>query len=51
MELLVADGSKEEFRANVGDKRFKAIIENKEFSIDPTHREFRKVKEGEYVKE
>ena len=55
LELLVGqknngrlDG---EFKANVSDKRFDAVLEDKAFAIDPTNRNFRKVAEGEFVKE
>ena len=40
-----------DFKANTKDKRFHAVTKNKEYALDPTHRNFRKVAEGEYVKE
>jgi len=40
-----------EFKANISDKRFDAVLEDKAFAIDPTNRNFRKVAEGEFLKE
>ena len=39
-----------EFKPNTKDKRFTAILENKDYALDPTHKEFKKVAEGEFVK-
>ena len=52
LELLIDNKNKdkEEFVANTKDSRFSAILEDKNFAIDPTHKEFRKVAEGEFVK-
>lgn len=56
LELLVSEknnGVKRagDFKGNVGDRRFEAFLKNKEFAIDPTHKNYRKVAEGEFVKE
>ena len=55
MELLVGDkrnGLSHDFKANPLDKRFTAILEgDKDFAIDPTHKNFRKVADGEFIKE
>ena len=55
LELLIGqknNGRLEgEFKANISDKRFDAVLEDKAFAIDPTNRNFRKVAEGEFVKE
>ena len=40
-----------EFKANTKDKRFEAVLKDKSFAIDPTHKDFRKVADGEYIKE
>lgn len=53
LELLVGDGKMgvtADFKPNVKDKRFKAILKNKEFALDPTHKEFKKVADGEFIK-
>jgi hypothetical protein len=53
LELLVNDGktsAQAEFKPDAKDKRFNAIIKNKDFALDPTHREFRKVADGEFIK-
>jgi hypothetical protein len=53
LELLVNDGkngAQAEFKPDSKDKRFSAIMKNKDFSIDPTHKEYRKVADGEFVK-
>ena len=39
------------FKGNVGDGRFDAVLKNKEFAIDPTHKNFKKVADGEFVRE
>lgn len=54
MALLVSDkhnGLKSEIKGNIGDNRFGAVLQNREFALDPTHRHYRKVAEGEFVKE
>ena len=40
-----------DFKANTNDKRFEAVLRDKQFAIDPTHKNFRKVAVGEYIKE
>lgn len=53
MELLVDSNKtkiKQDFKGNTNDSRFTAILENKEYAIDPTHKEYRKVAEGEFIK-
>ena len=40
-----------EFKANTKDKRFEAVLKDKSYAIDPTHKNFRKVADGEYIKE
>jgi len=55
MELLVGEkrnGVSQDFKANPLDKRFTSIIEgDKDFAIDPTHKNFRKIAGGEFIKE
>ena len=50
--MLVSDKSngKGDFKANTKDQRFHAIHKNKDYALDPTHKEFRKVADGEFVK-
>ncbi len=40
-----------EFKANTKDKRFDAVIKDKAFAIDPTNKNYRKIADGEFVKE
>jgi hypothetical protein len=40
-----------DFKANTKDRRFEAVIKNKDFALDPTNKNFRKVADGEYAKE
>ena len=40
-----------DFKANVNDKRFEAVLKDKAYAIDPTNKNFRKIAEGEFVKE
>lgn len=40
-----------EFKPNTKDQRFDAVLKNKEFSLDPTHKNFKKVADGEFLKE
>lgn len=54
MALLVGarkNGFEGEFKGDIEDKRFSAVIKNKEYAIDPTHKHFRKVADGEFMKE
>lgn len=53
LELLVGskDNGAKEVKANTADSRFEAVLKNKEFALDPTHKNYRKVADGEYVKE
>lgn len=55
LELLIGkknNGNIEgDFKANTKDKRFEAVLKDKSFAIDPTHKNFRKVADGEYIKE
>ena len=55
LELLLGDKNngkfQGEFKANIKDKRFDAILKDKAFALDPTNRNFRKIAEGEFVKE
>ena len=55
MELLIGkknngrfDGA---FKPDTKDKRFDAVLKDKAYAIDPTNKNFRKVADGEYVKE
>lgn len=54
LELLIGkknNGNIEgDFKANTKDKRFEAVLKDKSFAIDPTHKNFRKVADGEYIK-
>ena len=53
LELLVSDGkngASAEFKPNAKDSRFKAILKDKDYALDPTHKEFRKVADGEFLK-
>ena len=52
--MLVGEGKtgvQSEFKGNVKDNRFKAVLHNKDYALDPTHKEFRKVADGEFIKE
>ena len=52
--MLVSErhnGVKEPRKGDIGDRRFEAVLKNKEFAIDPTHKHFRKVADGEFMKE
>lgn len=40
-----------QFKANVKDRRFEAVLKNKDFALDPTHKNFKKIADGEFVKE
>lgn len=40
-----------DFKANTSDKRFQAVLKDKSYAIDPTHKNFRKVADGEFIKE
>ena len=56
LDLLVSEKHnngmlKEDFKGNTGDKRFQAVLKDKDYAIDPTHKNFRKVAEGEFIKE
>lgn len=44
-------GAKATFKANSKDSRFGAILKDKDFALDPTNRHFRKVADGEFLKE
>jgi hypothetical protein len=40
-----------DFKGNAHDSRFsKTISHNKEFALDPTHKDFHKMAEGAFVK-
>ena len=54
LELLVGDEKRHkrgEFKADVGDERFKAIYEDSKFGINPTHKDFKVEGSGKYLKE
>lgn len=53
LELLIGETNNGmgEFKADTKDKRFEAVLKNKEFALDPTHKNFKKVADGEFVKE
>ena len=55
LELLVGQKNngrlQGDFKANISDKRFDAILKDKSFAIDPTNKNFRKIADGEFVKE
>lgn len=40
-----------EFKANTKDSRFEAVLKNKDYALDPTHKNFKKIADGDYVKE
>jgi hypothetical protein len=44
-------GTKTAFKANAKDGRFTAIMDNKDYALDPTNRHFKKVADGEFLKE
>lgn len=44
------DEGNDNFESNVNDARFKAIIDEPAFGLDPTHREFHKMKNSKYLK-
>lgn len=51
LELLIGKGhNSTEFKGNTKDRRFEAVLKNKDYAMDPTHREFKKVADGEYIK-
>ena len=53
LELLIdksGEKEKEQFKGNTKDGRFKAVLDNKDYAIDPTHREYKKVADGEFMK-
>ena len=52
LKLLVGDASDEEdmeFKGNKADSRFNNLISNKDFAMDPTHKDFHKVQGGAFV--
>ena len=50
--MLIGKTKKEkDLKANVSDERFGAILKNKDYALDPTHKNFRKVADGEFIKE
>jgi len=53
LEMLVGKSKNGmgEVKTDVGDKRFAAVLKNKEYALDPTHRNFKKIADGEFVKE
>lgn len=53
LEMLIGkrNNGAGEFKANVKDKRFEAVLKNKEYALDPTNKNFKKVAEGEFMKE
>lgn len=53
LEMMIGrkDNGAKEVKVNTKDSRFQAVLGDKEFALDPTHRNFRKVADGEYIKE
>ena len=45
------NGLSVDFKPDTKDKRFEAVLKNKEFALDPTNKNFRKVADGEFMKE
>ena len=54
LSFLVGDAVDEDdmnFKGNASDPRFsKTIQQNKEFALDPTHKDFHKMADGAFVK-
>ena len=52
--MLVGDAKDDDelkFEGNANDPRFsKTLATNKEFSLDPTHKDFHKMADGAFVK-
>jgi len=52
--MLVGDAKDDDdidFQGNANDARFsKTIATNKEFSLDPTHKDFHKMADGAFIK-
>ena len=38
------------FKANINDPRFSSVISNPKYALDPTHKDFHKMKNSEYIK-
>ncbi|CDW77800.1 UNKNOWN [Stylonychia lemnae] len=53
LELIIGtkNNGMGEFKADTKDKRFNAVLKGKDFALDPTHKNFRKVADGEFIKE
>ena len=50
--MLVGKSRKDRnLKADVGDARFEAVLKNKDYALDPTNKNFRKIADGEFVKE
>ncbi len=50
--MLVGKSRKErDLKGDVGDSRFSAVLKDKDYALDPTHRNFRKVADGEFFTE
>ena len=51
LEMLIDNPeSDDEFKPDTSDARFQEVFTNSKFSLDPTHKDFHKIKDGEYVK-
>lgn len=54
LQMLVGDAKDDDevkFEGNANDPRFsKTLATNKEFSLDPTHKDFHKMADGAFVK-
>lgn len=44
------DDVNENFKADTNDERFKSIISNPKFALDPTHKDFSRMKNSDYLK-
>ena len=53
LEMLIGkkDNGVRQLKVNTKDSRFEAVLKDKDFALDPTNKNFRKVADGEYIKE
>ena len=56
LQMLIDDGDgtsgdddDDKFEANINDERFKAVIDEAAFGLDPTHKDFHKMKGSKYL--
>jgi hypothetical protein len=44
------DESEMDFKGNANDSRFSKALKNKDYALDPTHKDFHKMADGSFVK-